>query len=279
MAKLPLVKKASGEMQPFSPAKLESSLRRVGAGKELIDDIVKNIQSWVTEGMTTSRIYARAFTLLRKKQRSIAARYSLKKAIMDLGPSGYPFEHFVGQVFKYQGFDVLVGKEVEGCCVKHEVDVIATGNNSQHLVECKFYNSQGKFASVQVPLYIRSRVDDIVKKRQSLPEFQNVKFHGWVVTNTRFTSDAMAYGECSGLNLLSWDYPESNSLKKMVEDERIFPVTTLTQLSKAEKEKLLSQGTVLCRQILEQPRLLDELDIKQNKKRRVLQEVEDLCHE
>ena len=102
-------------MQPFSPAKLESSLRRVGAGKELIDDIVKNLQSWVTEGMTTSRIYARAFTLLRKKQRSIAARYSLKKAIMDLGPSGYPFEHFVGQVFKYQGFDVLVGKEVEGC--------------------------------------------------------------------------------------------------------------------------------------------------------------------
>jgi hypothetical protein len=273
----PLVKKASGEMQPFYIGKLESSLRRVGADEEMIRAIADNIQDWLTEGVTTRKIYGRAFALLRKRQRSIAARYSLKNAIMELGPSGYPFEHFIGHVFKSKGFEVAIGQEVEGICVKHEVDVIATDASNQHLVECKFYNNQGKFANVQVPLYIRSRVDDIVKKRKSQIEYQGIEFHGWVVTNTRFTTDAMSFGECSGLNLLSWDYPQGNSLKSIVEDKGIFPVTALTLLSKVDKQRLLDKGIVLCLQILQKPEVLDYLDFKSSKKRRVIEEVEDLC--
>jgi hypothetical protein len=271
-----LIQKASGELVPFSAEKLAASLTRVGASEDLIELVVNDIVSWLTEGVHTRKIYARAFSLLRKYKRSAAARYSLKNAIMELGPSGYPFERFIGAVFHAQGFEVEVGQEVEGMCVKHEVDVIATNHHHQHLVECKFYNSPGKYASVQVPLYIRSRVNDIVMKRQSQPQFDGFEFHGWVATNTRFTSDALAFGQCSGLNLLSWDYPAENNLKQIVEEKHLFPVTALTLLTKAEKQKLLSDGVVLCQQLAENPDLLDTLQLNLSKKSKVMMELKDL---
>jgi hypothetical protein len=271
-----LIQKASGELVPFSAEKLAASLTRVGASEDLIELVVKDIVSWLTEGVHTRKIYARAFSLLRKYKRSAAARYSLKNAIMELGPSGYPFERFIGAVFHAQGFEVEVGQEVEGMCVKHEVDVIATNHHHQHLVECKFYNSPGKYASVQVPLYIRSRVNDIVMKRQSQPQFDGFEFHGWVATNTRFTSDALAFGQCSGLNLLSWDYPEENNLKQIVEEKHLFPVTALTLLTKAEKQKLLSDGVILCQQLADNPDLLDTLQLNLSKKSKVMMELKDL---
>ncbi|TCO06105.1 restriction endonuclease [Natronoflexus pectinivorans] len=278
MSKKLLIEKASGEMQPFSVEKLEQSLKRSGADGALIQEVVEDVESWLKEGMTTKRIYNRAFSLLRRKRRSMAARYSLKKAIMELGPSGYPFEHFIGQLFKYQGFEVRVGEVLKGHCVSHEMDVIATSQTHQHLVECKFYNSPGKFASVQVPLYIKSRIDDIVRERQKDTAYQRFNFQGWVVTNTRFTTDAIDFGLCSGLKLLGWDFPEKRNLRQLIEEMRIFPITAITQLSKAEKAQLLNQGVVLCRQLLEKPEVLDNLRLKGNKRGKILDEVDDLCH-
>jgi hypothetical protein len=155
--------------------------------------------------------------------------------------------------------------------------VVATGSKVQHLVECKYYNSQSKFASVQVPLYIRSRVNDIVKKRELLPEYKGFAFYGWVVTNTRFTSDAMAYGECSGLKLMSWDHPKNNGLKEQIENSRLFPVTVLTTLTKTEKQSLLAKKIVLCRQLHQNPKLLDNLELNPVKKKKVISEVHALC--
>jgi hypothetical protein len=278
MPNMPLIKKASGEFQKFSAQKLEISLRRAGADDPLIQEIVKDVQSWLSEGMSTRNIYSRAFLLLRRKRRSVAARYSLKNAIMQLGPTGFPFELFIGQVFKQQGFDVLVGQEVQGMCVTHEVDVIATANGVQRLVECKYYNSPDKFATVQVPLYIRSRVNDIVNKRKSMSEFQNLAFEGWIVTNTRFSSDALLFGTCSGLNLMSWNHPLNNSLKDLVEQYGVFPVTALTQLTKVEKQALIDKRIVHCRQLLENPEKMDFLELKVSKRRLVMEEINDLCN-
>lgn len=278
MSKKILIKKASGELVPFSEEKLALSLQRSQASEETIKLVIDDISSWIIDEISTKKLYGRAFSLLRKYQRSSAARYSLKNAVMELGPEGYAFEKFVGHVFESMGFNVIVAQEIEGKCVSHEVDVIATNHENQHFVECKFYNSQGKRASVQVPLYIRSRVNDIIDKRKTIPEYKDFKFHGWVATNTRFTSDAQSFGECSGLNLLSWDYPDERSLKKLVEDKHLFPVTVLTSLTKADKKLLLSQGTVLCRQIADQPGLLKVLGVNSTKQKRILQEAKDLSY-
>jgi len=273
------ITKATGEKETFQSEKLKQSLQRAGANNELINSIVLEIESWITEGVTTKKIYAKAFALLRKKRNGYAARYSLKNALMELGPTGYPFEHFVGQIFEIQGFETKVGQLVQGQCVQHEVDVVASQNHTQYLVECKFYNTQDKHANVQVPLYIRSRVNDIEAKRKQLPEYNGYTFYGWIVTNTRFTTDAMDFGKCSGLHLVSWDYPKGHSLKDMIEQYRMFPITALTELNKREKQQLMDKGVVLCRQIVSNPKVLEDIGIKKPKIIKVLDEANDLCTE
>ncbi len=277
MQQQPIIRKASGEEEQFSPEKLKSSLKRAGAKDEIIDSIMESINDLLYEGITTRKIYNKAFVLLRKHKSSIAAQYSLKKAIMQLGPTGYPFEHFVAQLMACEGYEVSVGKTVQGNCITHEVDVVATGNNIQCFIECKFHNNQGKFSNVQVPLYIRSRVDDIIKKRKHLADYENFVFQGWVVTNTRFTSDAIDYGICAGLNLIGWDFPKNKNLRSLIKQHGVFPITALTHLTNKHKKYLMEKEVVLCRQLLKFPKVLNELPLSSKKKQSILEETEDLC--
>jgi Holliday junction resolvase-like predicted endonuclease len=269
-----LVRKASGDEEPFSAEKLKSSLRNAGADEDIVEDVTMDILQWIYEGVTTRKIYSRAFLLLQQKKNHLAARYKLKKAILELGPTGYPFEHFVGKILEYKGYSTLVGQIVKGCCVSHEVDVIATSGNEQHLVECKYSQSAGKTVSVQVPLYVRSRVNDIIKKQQESEQYQGFTFYGWVVTNTRFTTDAIDYGNCCGLRLLSWDYPADKGLKDIIDREKIYPVTVLNQLSNIRKKILLEKDIVICRQLIEKPEVLEYLQLTTKEYRSLMNELE-----
>lgn len=278
MNSFPIIEKASGEMEAFNPDKLRGSLQKANTPAALTEEIVSQILSEVKPGMTTQEIYRKAFQMLRHRKRSNAARYSLKKAIMELGPTGYPFEQFIGQVFLDQGFDIQVGQVLQGKCVTHEMDVIATLNSTQYLVECKFYNSAGKNASVQVPLYVRSRVNDIIDFRKNLPEYNDTHFIGWVVTNNRFTDDALTYGRCAGLHMLSWDLPKEKSLKDMVEKARLFPVTALTSLNGRQKRLLLEKDIVLCRQLQQNIQVLDEIGFAASGRAKIKKELDELCN-
>ncbi|MBN2401214.1 MAG: restriction endonuclease [Spirochaetes bacterium] len=270
-----LVKKASGEEEPFSKYKLERSLRNAGADNDSVKEISDEIFNHIYNGITTRKIYSGAFTLLRRKKNLAALRYKLKRSIFELGPTGYPFEHLVGQIFEKQGYGIEVGRVIEGVCVSHEMDVIASGNNKQHLIECKYSKDQGKQVSIQVPLYVRSRVDDIIKKRKELPEYDGFSFFGCIVTNTRFSADSIEYGICSGLHLIGWDYPEGNGLKEIIEREKIFPVTVLNFLTKNHKQYLMDKGIITCSQLSANAGILNELRLSKNNS--VMNELDDIC--
>jgi hypothetical protein len=270
------VTKASGEDEIFSVEKLKNSLQNAGADEDIIQYIIDDILSWIYNGVTTHKIYSRAFLLLRQIRSHLASRYKLKKAIMELGPTGYPFEHFIGKILEIQGFSTEVGQIVQGHCVSHEVDVIATKGEEKYFIECKYGQSQGRIVNVQVPLYIRSRVNDIVKKQKESAQYKGFSFHGWVVTNTRFTSDAIAYGKCSGLHLLSWDFPEGNGLKDIIDRNKIYPVTVLNHLTKNQKQSLMEQGIVICSQLLKNPEYLEPLHLSQYEYRELIAELEEI---
>jgi hypothetical protein len=270
------VKKASGDEEFFSVEKLKTSLQNAGAEEDIIQYIINDIMSWIYNGATTSEIYSRAFSLLRQKRSHLASRYRLKKAIMELGPTGYPFEHFIGKILEIQGYSTEIGQIVQGHCVSHEVDVIATKGKEKFFIECKYGQNPGRTVNVQVPLYIRSRVYDIVKKQKESLQYSGFSFHGWVVTNTRFTSDAIAYGKCSGLHLLSWDFPEGNGLKDIIDLNKIYPVTVLNHLTKNQKQHLLEQGIVICSQLLKKPEYLEPLHLSQYEYRELIAELEEI---
>ena len=144
-------------------------------------------------------------------------------------------------------------------------------------MECKFYISTGKNANVQVPLYVRSRINDIVYLRLGQPEYSGYSFSGGIVTNTRFTDDAIAFGESAGLKLLSWDYPRGAGLREIIDREKIFPVTVLTRLTTAQKQLLMERGIVICRQIAEDESVLDVLGLDGAKRQKVLDEVREVA--
>jgi Holliday junction resolvase-like predicted endonuclease len=227
--------------------------------------------------MTTKEIYQMAFKMLKGKSRVSASRYKLKKAIMELGPTGFPFEKFAGAVLKNEGFITRVGVIVQGKCVQHEVDVVAEKDDKHYMVECKYHSAQGRFCSVKIPLYIQSRFLDI-ESHWEKQKGHETKFHlGWVFTNTRFTSDAIQYAKCAGLMLLSWDYPKDNSLKKRIDRSGLHPLTSLTTLTKKEKSKLLEKGIVLCKEVSDHKELLEEIGIPKSRHKKILADCLELC--
>ncbi|AVR45986.1 ATPase [Christiangramia fulva] len=267
--------KSSGEKAIFSPAKLKRSLLKSGADEKTAGRVLREISDELYPGISTKEIYNRAFSMLKKCGDSYASRYSLKKAIYELGPTGFPFEKFIGEIMKREGFEVKIDQLLEGNCVTHEVDVVAFKAGKRYLAECKFHSEEGKNCDVKVPLYIYSRFQDIhaAGKKNGKAEGQ-----GWVVTNTRFTEDALQYGRCMGLYLLSWNYPEKMSLKKRIDDLKLYPVTISTLLSLEEKQFMLERGIVLASQLLKNEYLLEHLGISEKRKRRILSEFNSICN-
>ncbi|GFD80151.1 ATP cone domain-containing protein [Tenacibaculum sp. Mcav3-52] len=269
--------KHSGDVVPFNVDKLKDSLRRAQTSEEIIQEIITQIESTIYEGITTKKIYQMAFKMLKDKSRVSASKYKLKKALMELGPSGFPFEKLVGKLLAHEGFETKVGVIVQGNCVQHEVDVIAQKDNSHYMIECKYHSDQGRFCNVKIPLYIHSRFLDIEKKWKH-QKGHEAKFHqGGVYTNTRFTTDAIQYGKCVGLLMTSWDYPLGNGLKNRIDQSGLHPLTALTTITKQEKTMLLETGIVLCKELHETPSLLNKIGIEKSRHKKILEDSEELC--
>ena len=270
------VKKSSGEKVTFSLDKLKSSLRHSGASDKDVQYILNVVRDELYQGISTREIYNRAYALLKKKKSIFASKYKLKKAIYELGPTGFPFERFIGQLMHYSGYTCNVGVIVSGKCVTHEVDVVAEKAKQTLYIECKFHNEEGLNCNVKIPLYINSRYRDIVDKQANGDHSHT---EGWVVTNTRFTKDAVVYGTCAGLKLLSWDYPKSSGLKDRIDRLGLYPITVSTLLTKREKNFLLGRDVVLCKQLLNDRFYLDHLGISDTRKSKILNEIALLCNE
>jgi len=277
MTKSIKVKKFSGELVDFDESKLILSLQAAKADPSLAKKIVNEIRLSLYDGMTTKKIYQKAFHLLKTRQRPSASRYKLKRAIMELGPSGFPFERYIGHILNYDGYETQVGIIMQGNCVSHEVDVLAKKENRCYIIECKYHNRQGKPNDVKIPLYIHSRFNDIRRRLIGLDPHSSVEYSSWIFTNTRFTSDAIDYARCSGMQLISWDYPENKSLKYRINKSGLFPITSLTSLTKREKTLLLDEGLVLCKEIDENSAILTKFGISNARIKKVLSDIKELC--
>lgn len=270
--------KSSGEKAKFSMAKLRNSLKHSGADQNLIEVIVEIVSDELYEGITTKEIYNRAFALLKKNKSVFASKYKLKKAIYELGPTGFPFERFMSALLRNSGYSTKVDVIMNGSCVTHEIDVIAEKNGRTTIIECKFHGEEGRNCNVKIPLYIHSRYNDIKAHWATKKREPKTLDRGWVVTNTRFTEHAIAYGKCAGLYLLSWDYPNKDGLKDRIDRLGLYPITVSTLLTNREKQFLLSRDVVLCRQLWEDKFFLDHLGISKPRKEKILEEIKQLCN-
>lgn len=262
------VLKASGAVEDFSEEKLKNSLMRAGANDVLAQWVTDKIKQRIKDGTRTSEIHDRAFDLLRKEEGPFAARYRLKRAIMELGPTGHPFEKLVAWILKGEGYEAQTNLLIRGKCVTHEVDVVAKKEGKQIMVEAKYHNERGIKSDVKVAMYVHSRFEDI----KSVDRWDEA----WLITNTKLTSDAREYSACAGLTAIAWNYPHDRSLQYLIEKEHLHPLTSLLTLDSWAKRALLDKGLVLVKEVDDST--LSSIGVKQSKQQGILAEVRSLLN-
>ncbi|MES2668389.1 MAG: ATPase [Patescibacteria group bacterium] len=272
----PEIVKADGSVEVFDGLKLESSLRKAGALDATAERIRHTIEASMGPTAQSADIYRRAFQMLRQDARPVAARYSLRRALFDLGPSGHPFEDFVAELFKKEGWTVEGRRIIPGKCVPHEVDVYASRGNEHLAAELKYHNSPGYKTDVKVALYVKARFDDIFQCKEDEAKTCPVDI-GFLITNTKFTKQAIDYATCSGMGLLGWSYPREGNLYDRIVAAGLYPVTALTMLKKAEKRLLIDKGIVTCDLVAQHRDVLRSIGLTPERIGSVVAEVNTLC--
>lgn len=268
--------KADGSTEYFKVEKLRRSLRRAGANPEEISDIISQVDNHLYDGIQTQEIYRRAFALLRSSKPPAAARYSLRRALFNLGPTGFPFEKFLARLFEMDGYSTRTGIIMQGNCAPHEIDIAAYKDNHSFIGEAKFHSRPGVKSDLQVAMYSYARLLDLKKTKICEEDICGVN-EFWLITNTKFTSTAQNYGSCVGLKMLSWDFPKNDNLHDRIQRAGVYPVTVLQNISTAQTETLIARGVILCRDIADRPEVLRHLHLSKSKHNELISEVTEIC--
>jgi len=271
------VMKSTGTVEDFNLAKLKSALVRAGATKGQSREITERIVHDSKPFTSTKEIYRLALKYLRNLDYTSGLRFALKKAILQLGPSGYPFEKYFAEIMKNYGYKVQVGGILKGKCVSHEVDVFATRPDAVVVVECKFHNSADRLSDLKVAMYVDSRFRDL--QPVMADRHPEKAYSGWLVTNTHCTRDALAYAGCSGYKVVSWKHPKNGSLKNLIEDQRLYPVTIISGIKAGLAQKLIDRDVILMRDLVEidVSRLQSMLSLPMSKAVALKKQVDALC--
>lgn len=272
------VVKASGASEPFSEKKVLGSIRRAGISKPMQMMVLAHVKKRAYDHISTKEIYQHILEFLRSSPQTYSAgRFRLRQAIMELGPTGFPFEKYIGAILKHYGYSVETGVIVSGKCVDHEVDVVAEKDDQHFMIECKYHNQPGVRSDVKVALYIKARFDDVASTWQKKTGYEK-KFHqAWLVTNTKLTSEAIKYGECAGMKLIGWSYPRKGCLQDLIEDTGLHPLTCLTTLTHQQKKMLLKQDVVLCKQLMTDQSAMKTAGVSQRQMQEILKEIDVIC--
>lgn len=232
--------KESGEREKLDLKKLRISILQAGASKSLAEKTIREVRSKVYPSITTREIYHLVMHLLRE-EKGVAQRYSLKMAIMVLGPTGFPFEKFVARLLQEYGYSTKTDVYVQGKCVVQEIDVLAEKDGKKYMVECKYHNAPGTRSDLRVVMYTYARFLDVQHQGFVQP---------WLVTNTKCSFEAEKYAKCVNMKVISWNYPGEESLERLLTQKNLYPITTLESLTMDIKQKLVNANIMLVRDLL-----------------------------
>ncbi len=261
-----MVRKGDSTLEPLDYNKITRALRRAGAKSSLAKEVIDSLESKMYDNMPTHEIYRLAFEELRKMKPGAAARFSLKSALLKLGPSGYPFETFVAALLKGRKYNTRLRQIVRGKCIQHEVDVIATrpvhkGHKAtKSIIECKFHNSPHFKCHIQSALYSWARFLDIKDVNKGIDS-------AWLATNTKFSHDVVRYSDCVGLKLMGWSFPKHESIQVRIDENKLYPITLIHGLDRRTFSALHSAGIILVKELEKAPR--EDLKVLKIKDKRI----------
>ena len=237
------VVKTTGETEEFNPEKIIKTCLRAGASEELAERIASKVERKSYDGIHTNKILHMTIKLLKKELPQVAARYDLKGSIFRLGPAGFTFEQYVAEILKEYEYTTKTNSIIRGASVDHEIDVIASKQGKNYMIECKYHNMPGIYTGLKVALYTYARFLDLKDgwKRGLSQEFNQA----WLICNTKFSEDAIQYANHKRLKLIGWKYPVNQGLEVIIEEKKLYPITILRSLDEDSQEKFARIGLIL----------------------------------
>jgi hypothetical protein len=236
----------AGEKEPFSWQKVFNSARRVGADEKLAKEIAQTIEKEAYPGIKTKEIFARVLQILNQKNPPLATIFNLKEALRRLGPTGFPFEKYVGRVLEEEGFKVELNQVINGFCTHYEIDFLAEKEGVLYIGECKYHQLPGLKVDLTVALANYARFLDIQKGGK----LGNRPLKSILVTNTKFSSQAIEYSECVGVSLLGWKYPPQRSLERIIDEKKLYPITIFPEIDNYLIKIFFKKGIILIGDLL-----------------------------
>ncbi|MBI2042622.1 MAG: hypothetical protein HYT21_02690 [Candidatus Nealsonbacteria bacterium] len=241
-----------GEKEPFSQKKLYRSAKRAGASDTAARTIAGTIAKEIYPGIKTAEIFRKIKGLLRKEAPVIALKFNIKDGMRKLGPTGFPFEKYTGEILSNLGYEVKINQFLPGRCVRsYEIDFVAKKEKEIYVGECKYRRYFGDRVHSQEALANYARFLDISNGSY----FKSDRGKGFIlkpmlVTNTKFSGRALDYCRCAGVELLGWNYPENNGLEHIIDEEKLYPITILPSLKPYLKDIFAKEKTMLVRDLL-----------------------------
>ena len=237
--------KASGIREPFNEEKVTRSLASSGLSLDTTSHTVDYLKHYLKPEITTNAIYRHVSSYLQENAPvENYFNYGLKRAVMAMGPSGFPFEILVSDLLKLKNYKTTTDVVTQGKCVTHEIDVIAQKENDKYFIECKYHNVPGYKTDIQVALYTYARfldIDSVQKHNGSL-----TNNYSWLITNTKITSEVLDYCQCVDLKYTTWNSPKDQGLQDMIMASGLHPVTLLYGISRTKINTLLNRDIVTC---------------------------------
>lgn len=275
-----VIYKKDGTQEIFNEEKLIRSLKKSNASEGEVEHVVQLVYSKLAAGMRTTDIYRLAHSALSsyQKKNPNAIKYSLKQCVMELGPSGFPFESFVSRIFIELGYTCKTGVMLRGHCIEHEVDVLAHKGDEVICIEAKFHNESYLKSDTKVALYVKARFDDLIGQKITI-DGQNAHItKGMLVTNTNFTDSAHVYADCIGTyEMLSWNRPQNKNLLTYIEEFKLYPITIIPELSKREILQMIEMGVLMCNDIKSHKNILNKLNIKPRRQQAIYETINSIC--
>ncbi len=268
------IKNSAGKWEEFESQTLHNSLAQAGADQVVIEKIIDAIVS-APELRSTEDIFELTYAYLKFFNRSVAARYRLKQALGELGPHPQVFVQYVAKIFAEQEYTVREAHTLKGRCVDHETQLIIEKNDRRYIIQCTL-KKRGTTTDITSVLQLKALFDDLSAQWAEAEQPHLVSDGALLVTNSRFTSQAIEFGTCVGLQLLGWDYPGTDNLADMIHSLGLYPITCLTGLTKTQKIILVQKNILLCRELRSRRNLLRKIQVPQEHRKRVLNECKEL---
>lgn len=255
--------KENGLEEDFNKEKLINSLRSIGLEEETAEKICEDVYDEIDQKVKSQDIFKLILKKLKKIRKPLANKYNLKKAIYDLGPSGFPFEKYFAKILAEYGYETIINEWVDGKCLDYEIDIIAIKNSKRYIVECKFHKEFGIKVDLKDVLYIFGRWMDIKENYEDL--------NPWIATNTKISWEGIKFAECRNIKITAWKYPKEESLENLIEAKNLYPITILFSGNMKIYQKLIENNYVLITDLLREN--IEEISKKTNLDLKIIEKL------